>query len=241
MSDFNSSLPVRTEAAGDVIAKIADASTPSQQLAVDSSGKITTKLNDGSGTSLTSTLVNSKQSLDVTASSEGTDGSAVPFGTLQVGGTDGTNLQALSVDSNGQLNINLHDASGNAFTDSNPLPVSISDTIAGATEVLDYKTAASVASNASDTHTYTVTSSKTLKLQKISASASGRIKVEIQLGTIGSEATKVVLFNSTANPNVEYSFNAPQSVPDTDDVLVIITNLDKQSEDVYSTIEGYEV
>lgn len=40
MADFNSSLPIRTENAGDVIAKIADATIPSQQLKVESDGSI---------------------------------------------------------------------------------------------------------------------------------------------------------------------------------------------------------
>lgn len=47
MSDYNSSLPVRTENAGDVITKIADATTPSQQLAVDSAGKIKATISQG--------------------------------------------------------------------------------------------------------------------------------------------------------------------------------------------------
>src|ERR1700722_3193371 len=40
MADFNSSLPVRTENPGDVIVKVADATTPSQQTTVDSSGNL---------------------------------------------------------------------------------------------------------------------------------------------------------------------------------------------------------
>jgi len=65
MSDFNSSLPVRTENAGDVIAKIADATTPSQQLAIDASGRITSKLNDGAGNPITSQANGAQQALDV--------------------------------------------------------------------------------------------------------------------------------------------------------------------------------
>lgn len=49
MADFDSSLPIRTENAGDVIAKIADATTPSQQLAVDASGNASTLVNNGAG------------------------------------------------------------------------------------------------------------------------------------------------------------------------------------------------
>ena len=50
MSDFSSSLPIRTENNGDVVAKIADATTPSQQLAVNANGSI--NVEDG-GSSIT--------------------------------------------------------------------------------------------------------------------------------------------------------------------------------------------
>lgn len=48
MSDIDSSLPIRTENAGDVIAKIADATIPSQQLAVGADGSINVTDNGGS-------------------------------------------------------------------------------------------------------------------------------------------------------------------------------------------------
>lgn len=65
MSDFNSSLPVRTENNGDVVVKVGDGTTPSQQLAVDSSGKVTAKLNDGAGNDITSQANGAQQALDV--------------------------------------------------------------------------------------------------------------------------------------------------------------------------------
>ena len=65
MSDFNSSLPVRTEANGDVVAKIVDGTVTSQALGVDSSGRITIKLQDGGGTSLTSQTNGTQRALDV--------------------------------------------------------------------------------------------------------------------------------------------------------------------------------
>lgn len=46
--DFNSSLPIRTENNGDVVAKIADATTPSQQLKVNADGSINITDNSGS-------------------------------------------------------------------------------------------------------------------------------------------------------------------------------------------------
>lgn len=65
MSDYNSSLPVRTEANGDVAVKVVDGTITSQALAVDSSGKVSIKLDDGSGTPITSQLNGAQQALDV--------------------------------------------------------------------------------------------------------------------------------------------------------------------------------
>ena len=65
MSDFNSGLPVRTESAGDVIVKIADATTPSQQLSIDSSGRVAVKLDDGNGNIITSQANGVQRALDV--------------------------------------------------------------------------------------------------------------------------------------------------------------------------------
>lgn len=338
MADYNSSLPIRTENNGDAAVKIVDGTTPSQALAVDSTGRITVKLDDGAGnavtsqtngaqraldvginvagvqidprqvraltaadvvtanqgaantianawpvlptdgtnsqsytatgeakvsvtqplpagtnllgsvnartedgagTAITSTTVNSKQRLDVNHASDGVDGAAVPFGTTQVGGTDGTNLQALSTDTSGKLKVNVFDSAGLAISGANPLPVTISGATTG-DEVLDFKQASAVAAAASDTHSYAVTATKTLNLQKVQATGSGKIKVQISLGTTGSEVLKVVLFNSTASPNCEYVFAAPQGLDDTMSVKVVVTNLDKQAQDLYSTIEGFE-
>lgn len=65
MSDFNSSLPVRTQSNGDVVAFLADGTTPSQLLAIDSSGRVTIKLDDGSGNAITSQVSGAQRALDV--------------------------------------------------------------------------------------------------------------------------------------------------------------------------------
>lgn len=72
MADFNSSLPVRTENNGDVVVKVADATVPSQQLAIDGSGKPTVKLNDGAGNSVTSQASGGQRALDVGINVAGT-------------------------------------------------------------------------------------------------------------------------------------------------------------------------
>jgi hypothetical protein len=64
-SDFNSSQPVRTENKGDVVVFLSDPTTPTQQLAVDSAGRIVIKLDDGSGNLITSQANGSARALDV--------------------------------------------------------------------------------------------------------------------------------------------------------------------------------
>ncbi len=65
MADFNSSLPVRTQNNGDVVIKVVDGTTNTQYLAIDSSGRTTIKLDDGSGNAITSQANGSQQALDV--------------------------------------------------------------------------------------------------------------------------------------------------------------------------------
>lgn len=338
MADYDSSLPVRTENNGDVVAKIVDGTLTSQALAIDAAGKVGVKLDDAAGNGITSQVNGAQRALDVGIDVAGvqidprdiralTDADVVTVeqgtaaaisGAWPVQPTDGTNSQAytaageaevivtsaLPAGSNtiGNVNIQtsgtaltsqasgaqqaldvginvagvqvdprdiraltasdvvtsqLQDGAGNDITSgvqgaaraldvelqingavastANPIPVTVSSVVPG-TEVLAYKTAAALAAGASDTHTYTVTGGSTLRLHQISASASGKIKVVIAI----AGSTKVVKFNSTANPNIDHEFFAPQNVAAAATVTVTITNLDKQSMDVYSTIEGVE-
>lgn len=103
MSDFNSSLPIKTESAGDVQVKLVDGTITSQSLAIDSSGRITTKNADGAGNALASS----------TAAPAGTEQALIvrniPSGTQTIGGSvtanAGTNLNtsALALESGGNL------------------------------------------------------------------------------------------------------------------------------------------
>ena len=104
--------------------------------------------------------------------------------------------------------------------------------------------ATAVAAGATDNHDYTVTAAKTLKLSKIMASASGKIKVEVQIETApasGTYASKFVKFNSTAEPNLDFDIKELITVPAGTKVRVIITNREPQAQDVYSTISGHEI
>lgn len=114
MSDSPSSLPIKTLSNGDVVAKIADGTVSSQLLAIDSSGRVTSKLNDGAGNSVTSQVSGAQRALDVgidvagvqidprsiraltsvdvVTANQGT--AAAITGAWPVKGTDGTNSQA---------------------------------------------------------------------------------------------------------------------------------------------------
>lgn len=400
MADFNSSLPVRTENPGDVIAKIADATTPSQQLAIDSSGRVTIKLDDGAGNIVTSQANGAQRALDVginvlgvqidprdiralTASdivtaNQGTAASIA--GAWPVGITDGTNSLSLTaageakvdltssasfgsasggtaasvseligglynsslptltsgqqaafqLDSSGRLIISplsgssvtvtnlpttvdvnygtvgastLRSASqiGNAtgaadfnagatgaqtlrvianqgaanatpwneniaqiagavpsatnalptqiatagafVSASNPLPVIIDPSSAG-TPVNDYKDASAIASGASDNHDYTVTAAKTLYLQSVYGSASGKAKMIVSVETGVASGTFTVVgafFNSTATPNMRMDIPAPIHVAAGVRVRIVMSNRDLLAEDLYSSICGFEV
>lgn len=113
MADSNSSLPVKTLNNGDISATIADGTVPSQLLSVDSAGRVTSKLNDGSGNAITSQANGIQRALDVgidvagvqidprairaltaadvVTAAQGT--AAAITGAWPVKGTDGTNSQ----------------------------------------------------------------------------------------------------------------------------------------------------
>lgn len=205
-------------------------------------GSVNSRTQDGAGTAITSTLVNSKQRLDVGLASEGVDGSAVPFGTLQIGGTDGTNLQSWAMFTSGIGKVGIFDSLGAAFTGSNPLPVSIASGVSG-TQVNKYNTSSAVASGASVNHDYTITALKTFSAKKFWASASGKLKAEVQTSPDGTVFTSFwVGFNSTANPVIDIDLGEMKidTVGVGSKVRIIMTNKDNQAEDVYSTISGVE-
>jgi hypothetical protein len=135
----------------------------------------------------------------------------------------------------------LFDEAGNAFTISNPLPVQMSNN--PGTDVTDYKAAVAVAAAASDNHDYTVTALNTLSMTRIIGSSSGKAKMVVQIETgvaTNVFTTYATLFNSTANPNMEWEVNPTREVAAGVRVRVVMTNKDNQAADLYSTIQGYE-
>lgn len=88
MSDYNSSLPIRTENNGDVAVKIVDGTTPSQALGVDSSGRTTTKIQDSSGDNLDSVNQALKVALNDEAGNAFTEANPLPVMISETSGTE---------------------------------------------------------------------------------------------------------------------------------------------------------
>lgn len=219
MADFDSSLPIRTESDGDVVAKIADGNTPSQKLGIDASGRITANINDISAGTQTNDV---KVTLD---------GEAVVLGagTAEIGKariTDG--VDELLINPDGSINVAIVQA------------------LSGG-EVHNYNTAAAVAAAGTSNHDYTVTAAKTLKLFQVLFSASGKMKAELRVETgVATNAfnTRAVGFFDGASPNGgtgEFNLKQPIEVAAGVRVRLIRTNRSNQAQDLYSTIIGEEV
>jgi hypothetical protein len=201
---------------------------------------------------------------DVVTANQGTAGSAAQGWFTKI--TDGTNTAAVKAASTvavatdpalvtafspnsplptganviGSVGIQV---AGAAVSATNPVPVTISTTVAG-TPIQNYNTASSLAVGATSNHDYTVTAAKTFNFQRIWASASGKLKVEVQIETgaaTGVFNTRFVGFNSTGTPNIDITVVSEVPVAAGVRVRVIRTNKDVLAQDVYSTIEGTEV
>lgn len=334
MSDFSSSLPIRTQTNGDVVAQLVDGTVTSQKLAIDATGKITSKLNDGAGNAITSQVNGAQRALDVGINVAGVqidprqiraltsaDVVTANQGTANTNAnawfvrlTDGTNnstllstgevkvsvTQLLTEDHNygtvGTSTLRVASQLGNAtgaanfaygtvgaqtlrtasqignatgaadfgngatsaqtvrtaanlavagtdVTSLNPVPVAVVSSVAG-TQVNKYNTSAAVAAGSSVNHDYTITASKTFSVRKFWASASGKIKAEVQTSPDGTTFTSFwVGFNSTATPNITIDLdNLVISDSGTGSKMrIIVTNEDLQAFDVYSTISGTEL
>lgn len=130
---------------------------------------------------------------------------------------DGTDFLAVNTD--GSLNVVIQEDVG--------------------TEVVAYNTAAAVAAGATSNHDQVFASAS--KLYQILASASGKMKIEVQVETgsaTGVFNTRAVAFNSTASPNIDISLAKYAEIPLGARVRIIRTNKDNQAQDLYSTIIG---
>lgn len=254
MSDYKSSLPVRTEADLDerLQVKIVDKTSPStQQMIVDSDFNAHVEIhgNDPAGTDRVI-----KTSEDGSVDVDGVYNASTNTEPANIGLVAHTRalspsdaeqvkrLTAITSSSVHALDISLHDESGNPYSSSNPLQVVVIESEGD--EINDYQTSAAVAAGSAVDLDYTVSALKTLQLTQFHGSASGRAKFELKTETgVGTNTfnTKFVFFNSTAAPNVDISLKDAISVSAGVRVRLTITNRDNQPQDVYSTVSGHEV
>lgn len=257
MADYNSALPIRSEADGAderVQTKIVDATSPdTQQMEVDSDSNAHVEVhgnNPAGGDEVLRMSELGHAAIDgIYDGTNNTDPSNIAMiGHARDGSpadTQATERITSIEDSGGTvraLDISLHDEDGEAYSATNPLPVTLEENEGD--EVCDYQTSASVASDASVNHDYSVTALKTFVGSQIWVSGSGKLKVEVQLEdapAAGTYTTKLVGFNSTSNPNIPIALNkiCGKQVAGAN-VRLVITNRDNQPQDVYSTLMGVE-
>lgn len=258
MADYDSSLPIRSEADGTderVQVKIVDSSNPdTQQSTVDTDGNLHVQvMGDRCDDNAEVALLLSEQGRPNGRGDYEVDDNSCPDTSGLIAHNrsathDDTQLAmrptaVAGADNSHNLDVALHDEAGQPYSSSNPLPVTL-EASEGA-EVCDYDTASSIAKDATSNHDYTVTAATTFTQLKIWASASGKMKVEVQMETAAASGvfnTIMVGFNSTANPNIDmsYGLNRCQQVAGAI-IRIIRTNLDNQAQDLYSTINGVEV
>lgn len=89
-----------------------------------------------------------------------------------------------------------------------------------------------------DTATTVATLSGVEDVRKVIASGSGLMKVEILFGVTSSEAVIATFFNSTANPNIEFTLEDSLPVPSGSTIFVRCTNLENAASPS-SDFDGY--
>lgn len=255
MADYNSSLPIRSEADGTderVQTKIVDSANPDTQQATvdtDSNLKVAAYGDNPAGADVALLLSeegspNGNGNYDVTNNSN-------PASSALVGHDRGASIDETSQNQrvtavagesdNINLDVAIHQSDGTNITEANPLFVAMAENPAA--EIVDYDVASAVAKDSSANHDYTVGAGLTLLLQNIWASGSGKMKIEVQYedgAAAGTYSTKWVGFNSTANPNIEIPIAKIGKQVAGAIVRIIKTNLDNQPQDLYSTIVGIE-
>lgn len=256
MADYDSGLPIRTEADGTderVHVKIVDGTSPAvNQMTVDSDKNAHVEVHGNNPAGGDETLRLSEiGALTPDGVYDGTNNTKpgnVGIIASQRNATpgDSTQTQRLTSVTNGTkrlLDISMHDENGDAYSATNPLPVTSVDSEGD--EINNFLASpVDVAVNASENHDYTVSALKTLKLSQVWASASGKMKIEVQIETgvaTGSFVTRFVGFNSTASPNIEIPIRENIAVAAGVRVRVIRTNRDNQPMALYSTISGHEI
>jgi hypothetical protein len=141
---------------------------------------------------------------------------------------------------NKKLHVAIHNSDSTEITENCPLPVYLAEHKGD--EVDEFDRSIDTPKNAVDNHDYTISSDKEFKNLEAPCSGSGKARFALQVETgIGTGVfnTVAVGFNSTSNPQVLLKYKKPVSAGLV--IRVAKTNLDNQSQDLYSQIVGIEI
>jgi len=160
--------------------------------------------------------------------------------------TTGT-TNPLSTTTAGALRTDIEQIGGSALslgqkTSDNSIPVVIASdqsaipvTFSTGTSILTYFTDAAVASGSTVTHSI----AGPITLDHIHAAGSGELKMNVAIGTTGSETDKWVGFTSASNQNCEFDMEQDLTILTGQSVKVTLKNRDNQAQDLYLTFETH--
>lgn len=256
MADYNSSLPVRSEA--DIHerlqTKIVDPTTPSQQMTVDTDGNAHIEVHGNRADDAADVALqlseegrpNGRGDYEVDENSKPASSALIAHARNAAKDETHQTKRVSAVDSTVDtdvtaLDVAIRDEDGEPYTLNNPLPVAISESEGD--EIVDYDRASAVASMGNANHDYVVTALKTLVLDSVECSASSKARFELQIEDgvgAGTYTSFAVAFNSTANPNCTLQGKRRIKVNAGVTLRIIKTNLDNQAQDLYTTIYAIE-
>lgn len=206
-----------------LLTTIADATTDTQRLAINSSGYVTIAntafgVNNASGASAVN-IQDGGNSITV-------DGSVTVSATALDIRTITKATDSIQVSKNTAVNSEV-----------NPIFVQNVETAVSGTEVQAYATSTGTGNN-----DYTVTGT-TFLLRSVIFGASGGMKATVQTGPVASLVTKAIGFIPHQGGTFQMDFNPPIEVPvtSTGTARVIMTNREGTAMDVYSTIIGNDI
>ena len=258
MADYDSGLPVRSEADGldeRLHIKIVDGTNPAvNQATVDSDKNLKVSPYGNRADDAADVALNlSEEGKPNGRGDYEVDDNSEPASTGLVAGIRSTNntrveqTEHITSKENAagnirSLDVSLLDENAEPFSQTNPLPVTLSQSEGD--EIHDYDKAVAIVKDATSNHDYSVASGDIFLLKQVLTSASGKMKIEVQIGDGGAVevfTSKFVRFNSTAHPEADVSLTTPIVVTgtaNTTTIRIIRTNLDNQPQDLYSTIVG---
>ena len=139
------------------------------------------------------------------------------------------------------LDVALSDGDGVTINKDFPLPVYISDS--PASEIEDYDKAIDVAKDGGSANHDYVTNSEFRGLNA-ECNSGGLASFELQVETAAASGVFTTLMrkhNSVSNPSVQFAHRFPKVVATGVTIRIIKTNLDNQSTDLDSLINGKEI